>query len=434
MAPVDYEEQQAEAEEQKYTKVTFIYRMPFNIFVAATTLLYIVCLGLEEDLSSGDNDDTGDRVQWFLLDIVFMSCFGVELIARICCDGKYFFGDIWNIADIILVCAAVFDTVFLAPAGIGGFLRYFLVLRALRIVGVIRLVRMYPAVRELWLLVGGLSNSIKALGWVGAIVLLLLYVCSIVVTTEIGQNVETYGTGPSYDGTVWPYDKYFGTVWRSVFTLFQVLTLDNWCDNVVRHVVYRQPLMGIFFIMFLLFTAFGLMNVVIGIIVENTLAAAQVADRRVEERESAMRKAGVAQLQDILEKSDKNRTGGISMEELRAAYTSRIVKDTFDQIGVTFEQAQEIFRLLDYEGLGRVELKRFAGSCKELVGGAKRRDIAQVEVTVGTLAQQLGKLDSQVKQIEEQVSGLNLMANHFVDNTARLLTGYNGKKVQPPLA
>jgi len=304
--------------------------------------------------------------------------------------------------------------------------RLLTVLRTLRLVRLVRLVRMFPMFRELWLLVGGLVNSLKALGWVGIIVIIVLYVCSILVTTEIGQNDEVYGAGPSYDGEVWPYKEYFGTVWRSMFTLFQVLTLDGWCDDIVRHVVHRQPLMAIFFVVFLLLTAFGLMNVVIGIIVENTLAAAQVADSRAEQQEAYNRKKAVEKLEEILAKSDVNRSGEISMEELQAAGQSPIVQAQFQAIGLKFEEAQEIFGLLDYERRGRIELKRFAASCRELVGGARRRDIVQVEITVGTLAQRLDSLDQKFTSMENEVRGLHTMADDFVQNTVRLLTGFDG--------
>jgi len=405
--------------------VPFIDRLPFNLAVAACVILNTLFIGLEQDLAGKGNGTEGKEI-WWLLGVVFTCCFAVELGLRILADAKGFFDELTNIGDLCLVVAAGVDVFIFIPAGNGGIVRLFTVLRTLRLVRLVRLVRMFPAFRELWLLVGGLVNSLKALGWVGIIVIIVLYVCSILVTTEIGQNDEIYGTGPSYDGEVWPYKEYFGTVWRSMFTLFQVLTLDGWCDDIVRHVVHRQPLMAVFFVLFLLFTAFGLMNVVIGIIVENTLAAAQVADSRVEQQEAYNRKKAVDKLEEILAKSDINRTGEISEEELGAAGQSPIVQAQFDAIGLKFEEAQEIFNLLDYERRKRIELKRFAASCRELVGGARRRDIVQVEITVGTLAQRLDSLDQKFSSMENEVRSLHHLADDFVQNTVRLLTGFDG--------
>ncbi|CAK0788345.1 unnamed protein product [Prorocentrum cordatum] len=232
--------------------------LAFNCWVTFTVTVNIIVISLEQDLCPSGSSPV-DCTSWFLLELLFGMLFLGELAIRIFFTQpkRKFFNDLWNVMDMILIIAAFLDTLVFAPIGIGGFIRYFTVLRALRAIKLVRLVQMFPLFRELWLLVGGLSNSLKALGWVGLIVVMVLYVCGIVVTMEIGKNDDVYAIGPSYDGQVWPYKKYFGTVWRSMFTLFQVLTLDSWCDGIVRHVVYRQPYMGVFFVVFLLLTAFG---------------------------------------------------------------------------------------------------------------------------------------------------------------------------------
>jgi len=404
--------------------------------VAFTTTLSILVLGLEQDLAPSDAGLAG-RFGWWICDILFCVCFAAEMVLRLICARTHlidWFFDLWNVLDFLLVVAFVIDVLFLVPAGVGGFVRFCSVLRVLRVVQLVRLVRILPAFRELWLLVGGLATSMKALAWVGLIVVLLMYVGAILVTTEIGQNHESYGTGPSYDGEIWPYEKYFGSVPRSMFSLLQVMTLDGWCDDIVRHVVHRQPFMGLFFVAFLLITAFGLMNIVIGIIVENTLAAAQVVDRSSQEHEAVKRKFAVERLADLLLRSDSRRTGEASLPDLVEAYENPVIRDLFKDIGMTLEEAKQIFQLLDHERSGKVELKRFANSCRELVGGARRRDIAQVEVTVGALARNLEQLDGQFSKIQAEVSSLNALADQFARGTVRELTGFGSSSVVPQQA
>eukprot|EP00913_Durusdinium_trenchii_P030417 g28492.t1 len=53
-----------------------------------------------------------------------------------------------------------------------------------------------------------------------------------------------------------------------------------------------------------------------------------------------------------------------------------------------------------------------------LVGGGKRRDIAQVEVNMGTLANRLDKLDHKFGLIEREVAAIAAMTEEFVHNTA----------------
>merc|ERR1719408_392095 len=296
----------------------------------------------------------------------------------------------------------------------------------MRAIKLVQLVRMFKFFRELWLLVGGLVNSIKALAWICVILLLLIYVCSVVTTTEIGQNEETYGTGPSYNGEVWPYKEYFGTVFKSMFTLFQIVTLDGWMDDIVRHILYFQPMLALLFIGFVVLTAFGLMNVLIGVIVENTMVAATVADQAIDQEQANKRKKALDQLEVMLELSDSNRSGDISLQELQAASQSRVVQAQLEALDVRQSEVEQLFELLDYERRGKVDLKKFITSCRELVGGARRRDIAQVEITVGTLTQRLDSLDKKFSHIEAEVRALGTLSDDFLHHTVKALTGFDG--------
>jgi len=406
-------------------KIPLIDKLWFNVFVSITAFMNAFIIGLEQELSDSDGG-ISDRLMWYMVELCFAGVFTVEILLRMSCLRLRFLLDIWNVCDTIVVALCVIDALILQPAQVGGKLRLLTTLRVLRTVRLVRLVRMYKTFRELWLLVGGLVNSIKALAWICIILMLLIYVCSIVTTTEIGHNDDVYGNGPSYDGLVWPYKEYFGTVFKSMFTLFQVVTLDGWCDDIVRHILYFQPMFAILFMGFLVLTAFGLMNVVIGVIVENTLASAAVTNEAVEKQVSSTRKKALDQLEVMLELSDTNRTGNISLQELQAAAQSRVVQRQFEALDVKQTEVEQLFELLDYERRGKVELKKFIDSCRELIGGQRRRDIAQVEITVGTLTQRLDSLDRKFSHIESEVTALGNLTEDFLQNTVRLLTGFDG--------
>lgn len=423
-----YTEKQQEKAKAKSTYL--VDELWFNVWVTFTVVLNAFLIGLEQEFSDHDTG-IGKRFLWYMIELLFAFMFLGEMIARIASLQISFFTDFWNLADLVIVIGAVIDALVFAPANINGKLRLLTTLRILRCVRLVRLVRMFPVFRELWLLVGGLVNSVKALAWVCLILFLVMYSCGVVVTTLIGQNPEVYDNGPSYDGEVWPYKEYFGSVFKSMFTLFQVMTLDGWVDDVVRHIIFFQPLLAILFMVFVVLSAFGLMNVVIGVIVENTLAAASVADQAVEKEQAASRRKALDQLQVLLELSDSSRRGEISLREIQAAAQSRIVQMQFEALEVSQTEIETLFELLDYERKGKVNLKRFITSCRELVGGVRRRDIAQVEITVGTLTQRLDSLDKKFSHIEEEVACLGNLAEDFLQHTVRALTGFDGRDIHP---
>merc|ERR1719263_2302772 len=128
----------------------------------------------------------------------------------------------------------------------------------------------------------------------------------------------------------------------------------------------------------------------------------------------------------MLELSDSDRSGEISVQELAAAAQSKVVQAQLEALDVRQSEVEQLFELLDYERRGSVDLKKFIVSCRELVGGAKRRDIAQVEITVGTLTQRLDSLDGKFTHIESEVAALGNLTEDFLQNTVRLLTGFDG--------
>lgn len=110
----------------------------------------------------------------------------------------------------------------------------FTIMRIIRILRLVRLVRVLKVFQQLHLLVAGLSNATRTLLWVGLMFFILLYTCAIFTTLTIGHEDDAYNK--YFMEKEWDHEKYFGNIWRTMFTLFQVLTLDHWAEEVVRHV------------------------------------------------------------------------------------------------------------------------------------------------------------------------------------------------------
>merc|ERR1719359_221728 len=244
-------------------------------------------------------------------------------------------------------------------------------------------------------------NSVKALVWTGALMAALIYPFAVMFTTEIGRSHKLYNNTLSYDDKPWGYDYYFGSMWQTSFTLVQVLTRDGWCDGIVRHVLHKQPNMWIPFYVFMVLASFGLMNVIVGVIVENTLQAAKMADERVLLHDEWEKGKIVDQVVDILTMSDLDRSGNIAANEFQAAIDGEIMKEKLDALGVSKTEAQEVYDLLDHERLGSVEIRGFAQAVKQLISQGSARDIVNVEVTVGALAATLDELEKSYVVIEK---------------------------------
>ncbi|HRK95457.1 MAG TPA: ion transporter, partial [Rhodospirillales bacterium] len=187
------------------------------------------------------------------IDKAILVVFVIEIALRIAAHGWRFFRDPWSIFDFVVVAIA------LAPAA-----GQFSVLRALRILRVLRLISAVPRMRRV---VTALLSAIPGLGAIIALLSLIFYVSAVMATKLFGRS----------------FPDWFGTIGESLYSLFQIMTLESWSMGIVRPVLEVYPLAWLFFVPFILITTFTTLNLFIAVIV-NAMQAEH--DREVEAAEA----------------------------------------------------------------------------------------------------------------------------------------------------
>jgi voltage-gated sodium channel len=99
--------------------------------------------------------------------------------------------------------------------------------------------------------VEALLHSLPGLGAVVAILSLLFYVAGVMATTLFGPT----------------FPDWFGSLPRSLFSLFQIMTLESWSMGIVRPVMERFPYAWTFFVPFILLATFTMLNLFIAVVV-----------------------------------------------------------------------------------------------------------------------------------------------------------------------
>ena len=172
-----------------------------------------------------------------MLDHAMLTVFVIELAIRIGAYGWSFFRDPWSLFDFIVVGLA------LAPAT-----ENFSVLRALRVLRVLRLITAVPQMRRV---VGGLLSALPGLGAVVAVLALMFYVAGVMATQIFGST----------------FPDWFGTLPKSLYSLFQIMTLESWSMGIVRPVMDVYPYAWAFFVPFILIATFTMLNLFIAVVV-----------------------------------------------------------------------------------------------------------------------------------------------------------------------
>ena len=222
-------------------------------FVTVLIVLNAVSLGLET--SAAIREAYGTALVAF--DACVLAVFVLEIGAKLYGRGWSFFRDPWNVFDFLIVAIALIPT--------SGPLT---VLRALRILRVMRLISVVPQMRRV---MQALGHAIPGMLPIIGLIALIFYVGAVLATNFFGAM----------------FDAWFGTVGKSMYTLFQIMTLESWSMGIVRPVMAEFPYAWVFFVPFIIVTSFAVINLFIGVIVDAMQTQHEKASPEVEAPDQA---------------------------------------------------------------------------------------------------------------------------------------------------
>ena len=191
------------------------------------------------------------------LDRLCLLVFVIEIAIKMVAYRRYFWRSGWNLFDLAVIAIA------LVP-GSGPWS----VLRSLRVLRVLRLLTVIPALRKV---VAAFLHSIPGLAGVVAVMAIFFYTAGVLATRLFGET----------------HPDWFGSLGKSLYTLFQIMTLESWSMGIVRPVMESHPLAWAFFVPFIVIATFTILNLFIGIIVSTMQELSMLPDPQHSEPELA---------------------------------------------------------------------------------------------------------------------------------------------------
>ncbi len=210
------------------------------------------------------------------IDSSIIAIFTVEIILRIYVHRVNFFKDPWSLFDFFVV------SISLIPAGDN-----LAILRTLRVLRLFRLLTVVPQMRTIVL---ALLKAIPGIISISMMLILFFYIFAIMATDLFREE----------------FPQWFGTLGESMYTLFQIMTLESWSMGIARPVMEQFPLAWIFFVIYILIVTFIMVNLFIGIIVDAIFTLKEdEKEQTTQESEIEKLSLEVAQLKELLIKIDK---------------------------------------------------------------------------------------------------------------------------------
>lgn len=215
----------------------FVENKSFVRFITALILINAVTIGME----TYDGLMASYGRYFHLFDNIVVAIFTIEIALKLYAYRLPFFKVGWNVFDFVIVAVSL-----MPHSGA------FAILRSLRILRLLRLITLVPQMRNV---IGALFHAIPGMASVIGILFVIVYVFSV-----LGSQFFGHADNPALY-------YHFGDVNNSMYTMFQLMTLDDWTD-VANQTMEVYPWAWAYFIPFIIITSFAVLNLFIGVIVD----------------------------------------------------------------------------------------------------------------------------------------------------------------------
>lgn len=243
----------------------------FNLFITVVILIQAAVLVLETIPYFKSYYYFLESINIAVL-VVYMVEAGLKITASYPHFSNYFKNG-WNILD--------FSIIVLSLLPLGG--SYTTIARLIRL---LRVTRLTNRSKEMSMVVMTIIKSIPSMVNIFLLLSLLFFIYSI-------AGYHLFG---SIDPSHW------GSLPRSVLTLFQILTLEGWVE-VMSTVTHANPLNGLYFISFIVVGTFIVINIFVAVIVRKSEEAYKALEDEI--RHPVTQKEILSEIREIKKKIDE---------------------------------------------------------------------------------------------------------------------------------
>lgn len=345
---------------------------------------------------------------------LFIAFFFGEWCLRMLVHGWVWVFELNNFLDSLLIfLTGVLPKWLMEPLGYdNSVLRTFTILRVLRLARVARAVRLIPGFRELWILINGLTTSVRPMIWTIVMLVMILYLFGVVGTELIGHN-------PVFRDNEHVQD-YFGNTIKSMLTLFQLMTLDTWMEDIARPVVDQQFNLVIFFVLFINLGVFVFWNLITAIIVENAFNLEKKDAAGVAKQAELNKKRELKKLAALFLEMDTDGSGELTEDEFFASLGNKKVANLLAILEIKPEDLEQVWQVLD-DGDGVLTIKEFANGVRRMKGDAMAKDVVDAQKWVKHLTKSALDLKAQATKYSDSLNDLGSEVERINDDTSQVL-------------
>eukprot|EP00929_Paragymnodinium_shiwhaense_P114452 TRINITY_DN82850_c0_g1_i1.p1 TRINITY_DN82850_c0_g1~~TRINITY_DN82850_c0_g1_i1.p1 ORF type:complete len:524 (+),score=143.46 TRINITY_DN82850_c0_g1_i1:87-1658(+) len=384
----------------------------FNLGIGVVILANAAVIGLETDYG---------RENFAICEHFFMAVFFTEMILKIIQLKKDYFFSYGNLFDAFLVLCGSLDLWFVpafsalsgdAPKSgqrtgsvVGYQLSIMRLMRVLRLIRVLRVIRLFRMFRYLYLILQAFAKALQIVMLISLIIIIIDFVCAIVLKQVLGQL-----SGSFSDDDLAQLDEWFGTIPRSMHTLFVIMTLSDWEKiMVVLMKAIPPPIVILCFIGYIMTTSYTMASLITGIISESLITSQQEYKRKKLSGMDKKRKQIMSELREFMRdihEDNLDSLGCVSADDLKTSVRgdTELINKLAD-IGVAISESGllSLVDRLSRDGKEHVNVEYFVDKLCNLTGTASMSSLVDVRYDVIRTQKAVAKIVEKVNVLSQKL-------------------------------
>jgi len=265
--------------------------------------------------------------------------------------------------------------------------------------------RLIVYVERLNILVQAFLLALRSVVWVGVLLVMILYMFAVIAQGLFGQNTRITAAVPENE-------QHFGSVIRSMLTLIQIMTYDNWAE-IVRPIGDIYPAAWIFFLFWLAIAAIGLLNLLTAVFID---ALTELSKHSVEKKrkEFMEKRVGVVKwISGLFHRFDTDQSGDLDkseVDEMFKLFDDKTFKAAMEQAEISVDNIKDAVRYSDKDGNGTIDYQEFLDAVNTMDEATVKRDSWELSSRIrqldATLELNVTATTDRMNQVSTELKGV----------------------------
>jgi len=216
--------------------------------------------------------------------------------------------------------------------------------------------------------------------WVYILLALAMYVFAVLGTELFGKSTSLQQSLDENNKNV-DIDALFGTIPRSLVTLFQMFADDALVSEIMRPIGEVQPTAWILFILYVSIVSMGLLQMLSAVFIDSLLSEKQERERVIVQQKDRLKAELVQLVSAVFSTLDEDGDGKLSSSDLQRGLSfisSPSVNSLLDMIDVDKSLLMDAIRYADIDGQGSITEEDFTNSVVSLMEAPRAAQVREL--------------------------------------------------------